>query len=127
MKQYSNAYGLHPLNKFTPEQSEGSGLTMPGMSVDINKAKERYTVNLVDARIKSYYDQEGLPMPDISRMDNLEKLQMIADQRDKVTKLKEEANKKEASLKTKHEASNFAKAVAAKAEQIKGTQKTDVK
>lgn len=104
---FANVYGFKPLHdlKVIAEYPGKISLTEPGKELNITKLRERFSAPKPEDGLKTYYEIEGMEMPDFNRMDYVERLQTLAEVREDVrnrrTELFEKA--KEYNAKKKQE------------------------
>lgn len=77
---YGNVYGLKPLMRPpTLISAGGRSLTIPNQAVNIADAINRYSAPSILEKLKGYYEEEGLELPNFDRLDKVERLQLLAD------------------------------------------------
>lgn len=70
----------------------GRSLTIPNQSVNIGEALKRYSAPSIAERLKGYYEDEGMEMPNFDKLDKVERLQLLADTNAKMADAKQRAN-----------------------------------
>lgn len=111
MYTYSNAYGFKPLMR--PSQlmpSGGRSLTIPNQSINISDAITRYSAPSIAEKLKGYYEEEGLELPNFDRLDKVERLQLLADAKANLFTLKEKAEATVEANRLREEAESKSKA-----------------
>lgn len=80
----ANAYKGYALLQVTKEKSKLPSITIPGMAIDIETSVRRYTSQSMEDKIATYYEEQGMEMPNWARLDKLERLHLIANTKEKV-------------------------------------------
>lgn len=81
--------------KITQQVNKGKNLTIPDQSMNPKEALERYSSKTLEEQILTYYQLQGMDnLSDFTRLDQLERLDVLADYRQKVKDLKTKADKK---------------------------------
>lgn len=75
----------------TKETYNSPSLTIPNLALDIDTALNKFSAQSIEKRLKGYYEQEGMQMPDFDRMDKIQRLTKLAEVRETVNQLKEKA------------------------------------
>jgi len=82
-------------NGFVPsltfDKAGGRSLTIPNQGINISDAITRFSAPAIAERLKGYYEQEGLEMPNFDRLDKIERLQLLAEARE-TFKIKKQLN-----------------------------------
>lgn len=79
MRSYHNALRSFGIKAASIMPAGGRSLTIPNQAVDIKIAITRFSAPSIEARLKGYYEEEGLELPNFDRMDKIERLQLLAD------------------------------------------------
>lgn len=92
MEKYNTSWPQPRIKtKATSEVFSKPSLTIPNLALDIDEALNKYSSQSIENKLKGYYEQEGMEMPDFDRMDRIERLVKLAEVRAEVERLKEEA------------------------------------
>lgn len=62
----------------------GRSLTIPGQAIEIGLAVKRFSAPTIQERLKGYYEQEGLELPNFDRLSKIERLDLLAESREKL-------------------------------------------
>ena len=74
---------------FRGYSSDKPGLTRPGQSIDIGKAVARLAIGQdISTYVPQYFSEMDIEVPDMAKMDRLERLQWAADNADKIKELR---------------------------------------
>lgn len=94
----------------------GRSLTIPGQSVNISDAITRYSAPTILEKVKGYYEEEGMELPNFDRLDKVERLQLLADTKANMFRTKAAAENAISDANAKAEKAKEEKAKADKAE-----------
>jgi len=92
------------------ERAGGRSLTIPNQSVNISDAITRYSAPSIAEKLKGYYEEEGMELPNFDRLDKVERLQLLADAKATMQAKKAENDKAKAEAIANAEADAAAKA-----------------
>lgn len=90
--------------------SGGRSLTIPNQSVNISDAITRYSAPTIAEKLKGYYEDEGMELPNFDRLDKVERLQLLADTKANLFTLKQKAEASIEADRLREEAEAKAKA-----------------
>lgn len=121
MRSYHNALRSFGIKAALIMPAGGRSLTIPNQAVDIKIAITRFSAPSIEERLKGYYEEEGLELPNFDRMDKIERLQLLADTKADMDNAKLRAKK------AFHEAADKAEAELKKASEIPSPSKDDSK
>lgn len=87
----------------------GRSLTIPNQAIDISIALKRFSAPTIEEKLKGYYEEEGMELPNFDRLDRIERLDLLAASRDNLRAAKERANNAIADYEAKVKADAEAK------------------
>lgn len=107
--EFANVYGFRPkLRPVSIMRAGGRSLTIPHQAIDIGKSVLRYSAPSIQEKLKGYYEEEGLELPNFDRLDKVERLQMLADAKASMFHAKEKAENAVADYEAKAKAAKEA-------------------
>lgn len=80
------------VDTFTLMPAGGRSLTIPNQAISIKIAVDRFSAPSIQERLKGYYEEEGLELPNFDRLDKVERLQYLADAKENLFHAKKAAN-----------------------------------
>jgi len=96
MKRYKAVLKSFGIKEATIAPASGRSLTIPYQAVNIFDAIRRYSAPSIAEKLKGYYEDAGMELPNFDRLDKVERLQLLADAKATVSTTK-------AALKKAHE------------------------
>lgn len=72
------------------ERSGGVRITMPGMALNPGRAIEQMALGRIEERVRTFYEQEGMVIPDFYMMDRIDKLQALENYRAYAKRIRDE-------------------------------------
>lgn len=76
----------------TKERFSEPSLTQPGQAIDIATAAKHFTTPSIDERMKVYYDEAGIELPNFERMSYVERLTSLAESREQYKAAKQKVD-----------------------------------
>lgn len=71
----------------------GRSLSIPNQAIDIAVSVKRFSAPTIQERLKGYYEEEGLELPNFDRLSRIERLDLLSESREKLSKAKFDADK----------------------------------
>lgn len=70
----------------------GRSLTIPNQAIDIAVSVKRFSAPTIQERLKGYYEEEGMELPNFDLLSKIERLDLLAESRERLSNSKKSAN-----------------------------------